>query len=309
MKSKKYKKIITKLIKQSDFITFHIPNYGKILKSYDDIHEEEYTNEFNEDYLEYRKHCLTQIKEIQDDIIEVYNDTDYCTQSYEYELEIYVVRTSTEVEKFLLSFNHFNEWQYPNMPEDLCFYKGNKCLFESITHENMYNVRNDLDKVIRILEKCKSHFYIFDEDEGYFFKDSGWHRYSFQEYHDDFDKRLHRNNCVLKMKRGRYKEICLDMNSDEIKEICRDQHNCLSEVRKLNFLEYLMNYKKDIQVFVLLLEVICDSHDICDDKQLLFDSYLKYGIFLFGESDVNHHIQQSEIVNNFINLKAGEIYM
>jgi hypothetical protein len=56
--------------------------------------------------------------------------------------DIYIqyYRITPEIMDVLLSANSFKQWNYPNRPEDPCFFKDGKCWFRSTCHEEMFTV-------------------------------------------------------------------------------------------------------------------------------------------------------------------------
>lgn len=97
-----YKILMSELINKSDFMTFNIPNYDKVIvfDECDDCSDVDNIPDLSDDFIEYRSKCLNMIINIQNEVIEVFNNTKYCSQSYVYELEIYVVKISDAVKKF-----------------------------------------------------------------------------------------------------------------------------------------------------------------------------------------------------------------
>ena len=56
------------------------------------------------------------------------------------------------------------DWRYPNLPEDLCFFKGETCWFKSIAHEQMAFIYDDSEETKGHLTWLGFHYL---EDEAY----------------------------------------------------------------------------------------------------------------------------------------------
>lgn len=143
-------------------------------------------------------------------------------------------------------------------------------------------------------------FYTFEENV--YFDNCGWNKFVFDKFQEQFENKLNQRSTILKIKEGRYKDIPYKtkININTIKDICLDEYNCISEVRKLNFLEYLVNKFLDIDIMLLILEVLYFSKNICDDKNYLFDGYLKYGCLLFGKEKFHERINQNEKIKLYL---------
>ena len=64
-------------------------------------------------------------------------------------------RTDPMAKDILKEVNSLSEWSRPSHPQDLAFYKGNKCWFYSIGHEDIAAITHATKEDIEFLEKNK----------------------------------------------------------------------------------------------------------------------------------------------------------
>lgn len=55
-----------------------------------------------------------------------------------YSLKSIVYLNNHLVKDYLKKENSIYNWDYPNGIENLCFYQNDRCIFESVTHENLF---------------------------------------------------------------------------------------------------------------------------------------------------------------------------
>ncbi|MBQ8574901.1 MAG: hypothetical protein IJ447_02510 [Clostridia bacterium] len=80
------------------------------------------------------------------------------------ENEIYAVSLKNEALKsFIKNKKDISKWSYPNCVENIGFYKNNKCVFASVSHEDMYHLYVDSAEDVAYLEKIGVDF--FDKAE------------------------------------------------------------------------------------------------------------------------------------------------
>lgn len=54
---------------------------------------------------------------------------------------------------FLKATEGLYSWQYPIMPEDLCFFQGERCYLKSVAHENLCFLYDDGKETKKALRK------------------------------------------------------------------------------------------------------------------------------------------------------------
>ena len=76
----------------------------------------------------------------------------YCRDTT-YKVNFY--KTDPRAKDILKEVNSLSEWSRPYYPQDLAFYKGNKCWFYSIGHEDIAAITHATKEDIEFLEKNK----------------------------------------------------------------------------------------------------------------------------------------------------------
>lgn len=167
-----YVLLLDYLKEHCDSFTFVLPNYGKRMVTpenqelYDGEHEIGYIEEEDQDdFRAYKNAAKTKIKKMQNDIIDVYCSTAYLGNPYEYEFEIYNIRLNDRTLKVLKEEKGMCSWQYPLLPEDLCFFKGDRCYFWSVSHERMYFIYDDTKEAKKALKKLECRIREMPDDE------------------------------------------------------------------------------------------------------------------------------------------------
>lgn len=165
-----YEKLIELLITKSDSFIFHLPNYGKIyvnernkelMSEYPIGYSEE---ESQEEYETYVREMDKYIDIVREDIIERYTDTGYLDQAFGYEIEIYHMAISDKTMKLLKQTDDLSKWLYPELPENPCFLRDGKCVFECIAHEYLYFIYVEDEEIEDFLRKNKIE-YVYMEYE------------------------------------------------------------------------------------------------------------------------------------------------
>lgn len=81
-----------------------------------------------------------------------HRDVEYYHTLSDRTLVIYEVPFDEKVlHEFLLKQDGLYSFQYPKLPEDLCFFRGNTLLFSSVSHEKMCSIEDNVDEVKRDL--------------------------------------------------------------------------------------------------------------------------------------------------------------
>ncbi len=166
-----YNELVDYLIEHSDSFIFHLPNMGKILANERNVdlmseYPIGYSEEFEQErHKEYVKRMEPYIEVIKDDIIERHYDTGYLDQASNREIEVFNVRISPATKQFFQFTEGFERWTYPELPENPCFLREGKCIFQSIVHEDLYFVYLDDENIEKILKRNHiSYMYMPDEE-------------------------------------------------------------------------------------------------------------------------------------------------
>lgn len=159
MENDAYREICELLLNNSDSYMFCLINMGKVLINernapYCKEHEIGYVEEFKQDdHKKYLETVKPYIDIIRDDIIDRHFDTGYLDQLVNREMEVFRVAVSKKTKLFLDQANGFSKWQYPLMPENLCFFSGDRCICKSIAHENLCFFYGKIDPIKKILKE------------------------------------------------------------------------------------------------------------------------------------------------------------
>ena len=87
---------------------------------------------------------------------------EYVNAKFRYTTQIIRAKLFPEI-KSMIKSTHIFEWQYPNMPEDICFFKGTLCRFLSTAHENEFYICNETKEDKLFLSKIKVEYSIIHE--------------------------------------------------------------------------------------------------------------------------------------------------
>ena len=77
----------------------------------------------------------------------------YMNSKYSHVMEVKVAKLYKGFKQILLENGCFWNWQYPDMPEDLCFFLGKKCWMLTISHEEVCFIYEETKEDIEMLEK------------------------------------------------------------------------------------------------------------------------------------------------------------
>ena len=163
---KAYNELLLFLIKKSDTYMFHLPNMGKILVNQRNHKDSpDYPLGYTEiddqkDHFNYVDKVKIHLKKIQSDIISSHIDTGYLEQTFNIEIEVFNVNVSEKTFDFFSITDSFYEWQYPNLPENPCFFINGKCIFECIAHEKMCVIDPFDNEIFSILKKHEIKYFL-----------------------------------------------------------------------------------------------------------------------------------------------------
>lgn len=145
-----------------DYITLKIPDYNNVIiteKNKDFV--DDYDIVKPEDRLEcyeiYKENAKKVLEPIMCDLEYSYQDVEYADYAEAYLNDIYVFRCTVNVKGFIKKHNLFS-WSHPDLPEDICFYKDNKCFMRTVAHENMCLIYENVFDTVELLKKCHTRF-------------------------------------------------------------------------------------------------------------------------------------------------------
>lgn len=134
-----YRRMIAYYLRESDYFTFFIPDYSvlspieskqqKVSGGYVDKDTDKLISAWEKE----------QLGDISTSIVYKTESFSYLGYKYGHLCKTFVVSTSDIVtcKKFLLRAKSIWDWQYPKLPEDICFFKNGKCIFRSVAHERL----------------------------------------------------------------------------------------------------------------------------------------------------------------------------
>ena len=127
-----YRNLFNYIINKSDSFSYEIlKNYDKLIDEYD----RKYYNNVKKAEKIFDAHFKYKNK-----------DERSCFKSE-------VLLDCNEVKNFLLNKASVYHWNYPDDIENLCFYKKGYCIFESVTHEDLFLLRiNDAIELEKLKE-------------------------------------------------------------------------------------------------------------------------------------------------------------
>lgn len=136
-------KLINIMYNYCDAFSFHLTNYFKTCRSVKCL------NDFDgKKYLKYKSNLQPIIDEFRNYILTSYNSLEYLGFQYYNKLEIFVVKFCEYTRNILIESKGILSWKFPNMPDDLCFFRNGVCLLRSVAHENLIFLYTN-DKVMR----------------------------------------------------------------------------------------------------------------------------------------------------------------
>lgn len=157
IRGEKYQRLIAYLLNKCDTFTFCLPDFGK--RAY--FHHESgsfldkyYVSSLDDGlpFQTYKTRVAPKVELVKDHLRKVFCDIKYCTNLYDREREIYVVKIDSSLNADFFASDGLSEWRYPNFPEDICFYKNGQCFIETVTHEQCCFFYLEDDDLLKLLD-------------------------------------------------------------------------------------------------------------------------------------------------------------
>jgi len=156
IEEKCYSSLVIFLFNCCDVVTFNLPKFSE--KRITEKNRKYFPNQKlgifphaeDEEFNNYKQKIEKLITPINHRIIRCYDDVEYCGSIRGYNAEIYNVSFLADTIGFFMQAISLYNWLYPNLPEDLSFYKKGKCFLRSIAHEKRCWIFTDdeFDKII-----------------------------------------------------------------------------------------------------------------------------------------------------------------
>jgi hypothetical protein len=159
-----YRSLLQYMFTFCDTVTLQVPNHNNIIKfeSYytlDAEHEIDYKKSEDPLYAIYFENANRLIDKIFGKYIKKsYYDNEYLTSRYSDERKIYIIQLNQEVVDNLSFFGSLFAWEFPFLPEDLCFFRNDICWLQSIVHEKICWIYDDKKATLNELKKMKLEF-------------------------------------------------------------------------------------------------------------------------------------------------------
>lgn len=165
-----YSKLIDFLLIRCDLISYRLPNYNKFtvteeaLKYYPECKLGViYRDINNNDFEVYKKNIQFTLDAFEKYCIKEYEDFKYHNSIQGYDSEVKLIKLSDKLIGPLKAIGGLYDWQYPNMPEDLCFFSKGKCFLKSVAHEKLCFIYTDDKFDMKILKKIGLKFVIIPD--------------------------------------------------------------------------------------------------------------------------------------------------
>ena len=152
-----YNDLINYILKICNNIYFHFPNF----KNNSDYWKINYDNNgnINQDSVLYLRKNQKLLDLCYKMGAKKYVSYEYLTTRLAYKTQIINVELFPYLEQ-LIRKHHIFQWQYNVLPEDLCFFKNDKCRFFSIAHEHQFMIFNETKDDISFLSNGKFEYLI-----------------------------------------------------------------------------------------------------------------------------------------------------
>lgn len=144
-----YSELLKYIFNICNKVSFHFPNFEN---TYESPRKIKYKNNgsLNEEYVRYLKKNEEIISLCLNAGAKKYMANDYVGYSFRYNTQVIVSKLLPEIKK-LIKMHHIFDWQYPALPEDLCFYEDETCRFGSIAHEREFVIYHETSSDISFL--------------------------------------------------------------------------------------------------------------------------------------------------------------
>ena len=156
IQKEEYMKFLNYIANVCDKVSFHIPCFEEDLELRKGI--------ISKRYNKYSQNCKRITYKIENNCIERRISTEYGTSCYGYDTDVWIMELTDEIKQIIQESGSFMKWQYPDYPEDLCFYKkgSSKCWITTVAHEEEepWCMFDETTEDINMLEELKISFEI-----------------------------------------------------------------------------------------------------------------------------------------------------
>lgn len=155
--NEKHKELIDYAFGFCDSISFIVQNYNHSKSNNQNILKDDFGKEDSDCCLHYQN-TKELIKELNLIVSKSDTSSKYGSQKYSYQSKVFFVVPNQKLKKFL-SLNRFENWTFPNLPEDIIIYKNNSIWLETISHEKIIWIHNECKEDIEFLKAKNISYY------------------------------------------------------------------------------------------------------------------------------------------------------
>lgn len=157
IRGKKYIKLIYLMLDYCDKMVFQLPNTFKHfdeekINADDTIESVNFVALENNDlFCRYKNKVKFAVKMsgVAKNIINEYESLTYYGKKCNHTFDVFVMSVGSNLRDYLFLTDSIYDWKYPDLPEDICFFKNNKCVLETITHEKLTFLHTDDKELLR----------------------------------------------------------------------------------------------------------------------------------------------------------------
>ena len=150
LNNEQHKELIDYAFEFCDSVSFIVQNYNHSSNNNQNILKDDLGND-NSDFSLHYQNTKELIKELNLIVSKSDTNSKYGTQRYNYLSKVFFVLPNQKLKNFL-SLNLFENWVFPNLPEDIIIYKNHNIWLETISHENIIWIHNESKEDIEFLK-------------------------------------------------------------------------------------------------------------------------------------------------------------
>lgn len=157
LNNEQHKELINYAFSFCDGVSFIVQNFNHSKSNNQNILKDDSGNDDSDCCLHYQN-TKDLIKKLNLIVFKSDSNSTYGSQKYSYQSKIFFVIPNLKLEKFL-SLNPFDNWTFPDLPEDIIIYKNRSIWLETISHENIIWIHNESKEDINFLKSKNISYY------------------------------------------------------------------------------------------------------------------------------------------------------
>lgn len=153
-----YNNLLQYIFSCCNYVSFHMPNFNQSNtdSSYIMLNN---NGEINVDYNEYVSRNDKLLKLCEKNGAIKYISKSYMGMRFGYVTQIYYVKLFNELKEYVCA-KHLFDWNFEDLPEDLCFFSNKLCRFATVSHESQFVIYNEVPADKDFLIKNKFSYFI-----------------------------------------------------------------------------------------------------------------------------------------------------